>query len=298
MSKEEIIELAKDLIAGAVSGVCGVIVGHPFDTIKVKLQTMPIPGEGEAPRYSGSFDCGRKIIVREGFFKGLFKGVSAPILSGTPINAACFFSYGVGKQLQQTNLDDKLTYTQVFIAGMISGLGSVLVITPSERVKCLIQAEEGSSHRKYKGAFDCTFKILKTEGLKGMFKGTAITSVREIPASGLYFLTYEWLKNHLSKESSKEHQSSIPVIVAGGFAGMAYWTLALPSDIIKSRVQTEPGNDHRLLRMFTSLVKYEGILTFYRGFDAVLIRAFPTNAIIFLTYELTMKCLNFLFPHV
>ena len=50
-----------DLIAGGVAGSASVIVGHPFDTIKVRLQTS------SASATSGSS------------FQSLFKGMAAPL---------------------------------------------------------------------------------------------------------------------------------------------------------------------------------------------------------------------------
>ena len=35
----------KNFIAGGFGGICLVLSGHPFDTIKVRMQNMPIPGK-------------------------------------------------------------------------------------------------------------------------------------------------------------------------------------------------------------------------------------------------------------
>ena len=35
----------KDFIAGGFGGICLVLSGHPFDTIKVRMQNMPVPGK-------------------------------------------------------------------------------------------------------------------------------------------------------------------------------------------------------------------------------------------------------------
>lgn len=48
-------------------------VGHPLDTIKVRLQTQPTP-----PIYSGAVDCFRQTLQSEGPF-GFFKGMLAPL---------------------------------------------------------------------------------------------------------------------------------------------------------------------------------------------------------------------------
>lgn len=50
----------RSLAAGAVGGVCAVVVGHPFDLVKVRLQTA------EKGVYTGAIDVVRKTIAREG----------------------------------------------------------------------------------------------------------------------------------------------------------------------------------------------------------------------------------------
>lgn len=50
----------RSLAAGAAGGLCAVIVGHPFDLVKVRLQTA------EKGIYSGAMDVVRKTVAREG----------------------------------------------------------------------------------------------------------------------------------------------------------------------------------------------------------------------------------------
>jgi len=58
----------------------------------------------------------------------------------------------------------------------------------------------------------------------------------DIPASGMYFLTYEYLKERFTPEGGK--LSLLATITAGGFAGIANWLVGMPPDILKSRLQT------------------------------------------------------------
>ena len=51
----------KSFIAGGVGGSCLVLVGHPLDTVKVKLQTMKIV-PGQPPPYTGVADCVKKTV--------------------------------------------------------------------------------------------------------------------------------------------------------------------------------------------------------------------------------------------
>lgn len=67
------------LAAGGVGGICAVVVGHPFDLVKVRLQTA------EKGVYNGAMDVVRKTIAREGLARGLYAGVSAPLVGVTPM---------------------------------------------------------------------------------------------------------------------------------------------------------------------------------------------------------------------
>ena len=44
----------KEFFAGGFGGSCLVLVGHPLDTIKVRLQTMPTVAPGVQPLYAGT----------------------------------------------------------------------------------------------------------------------------------------------------------------------------------------------------------------------------------------------------
>lgn len=69
----------RSFAAGGFGGVCAVIVGHPFDLVKVRLQTA------ERGVYSGAIDVVRKSIARDGLRRGLYAGVSAPLVGVTPM---------------------------------------------------------------------------------------------------------------------------------------------------------------------------------------------------------------------
>lgn len=45
----------KDFVAGIVAGMGGLLVGHPFDTVKVRLQTQKPRPDGTLP-FKGPFN--------------------------------------------------------------------------------------------------------------------------------------------------------------------------------------------------------------------------------------------------
>ncbi|KAM9098611.1 mitochondrial carnitine/acylcarnitine carrier protein [Sarcophilus harrisii] len=288
----------KNFLAGGFGGACVVVVGHPLDTVKVRLQTQPKSLLGGPPLYTGTFDCFKKTLFGEGI-RGLYRGMAAPLVGVTPMFAVCFFGFGLGKRLQQKHPDDILNYPQLFAAGMLSGVFTTGIMTPGERIKCLLQIQASSGEIKYHGAWDCIKKVYQEAGIRGIYKGTVLTLMRDVPASGMYFMTYEWMKDFLTPEGKSVSDLSAPrILVAGGFAGIFNWVVAIPPDVLKSRFQTAPPGKYPngFRDVLRELIREEGIASLYKGFTAVMIRAFPANAACFLGFEVAMKFLNWIAP--
>ena len=87
-------------------------------------------------------------------------------------------------------------------AGVFAGFCSLFITVPIERVKCLLQIQTSNANQEqlYKGMIDCTKKLLKQDGIRGIYKGFAITFCRELPASAAYFTAYDYGKRILKKE--------------------------------------------------------------------------------------------------
>jgi solute carrier family 25 carnitine/acylcarnitine transporter 20/29 len=282
-------------ICGGFGGICTVVVGHPLDTIKVRLQTMPIPKPGEKPLYAGTLDCLKTTVKNEGI-RGLYKGMGAPLLGVAPIFAISFMGYGVGKQLFGPPSGQQFSYLDYFTAGAFSGIFTTVIMAPGERIKCLLQIQQGSSGPKlYSGPVDCVKKLYKEGGIKSIYRGSGATLLRDIPASGMYFLTYEAVKDYIT-ENGKHSPSILGTICAGGAAGIANWLVGMPPDVLKSRLQTAPeGTYPKGIRdVFKNLIKTEGPLALYKGITPVLLRAFPANAACFVGFELCKTFLTYL----
>merc|ERR1719329_1571698 len=115
--------------AGAVSGVAVVLVGQPFDTIKVRQQvlqqrTLVVLGQ-----------C----LRREGL-AGLYKGTSPQIPGSAVQHAVRMGSYGIARDaLLQRNMEPGALVGG--IAGIFTGCCVSVIATPVERLKCLQQVE-------------------------------------------------------------------------------------------------------------------------------------------------------------
>jgi len=283
-------------LCGGFGGICTVVVGHPFDTLKVRLQTMPLPKPGESPLYTGMMDCIRKTLANEGV-KGLYKGMGAPLVGVAPIFAISFMGFKVGKQILGPADQSKFTYMDYFAAGAFSGIFTTSIMAPGERIKCLLQIQADAKVKKYDGPVDVVKQLYKEGGMRSIYRGSGATILRDVPASGLYFLTYEAIKDYLT-DNGKKDVTFGGTVFAGGCAGISNWLIGMPFDVLKSRLQTAPEGLYKngIRDVAKELLKTEGPLALYKGITPVLLRAFPANAACFVGFELCKKLIHKLYP--
>jgi len=296
----------KSFLSGGIGGVAAVLVGHPFDLIKVRMQTGTVGGTTDA----GVFGALSKTLRSEGI-RGLYRGVSAPLVASTPIYAISFWGYDVGQTLVRKFLrkpgdeERQLTVPEIMLAGGWSALPMIIVMAPMERVKCLLQVQtnnvdgsKGGSKPKYNGMVDCATKLYKEGGIRSVYKGTMLTTMRDVPGSIAWFGTYEVIKRSLvawQGIDDPSRLSPLAVMTAGGFAGMACWGSSIMPDNLKSRFQTAPEGKYRgVADVYRAVVKEEGYGALFTGFRPAMIRAFPANAACFLGMEVAKKLLVFL----
>jgi solute carrier family 25 carnitine/acylcarnitine transporter 20/29 len=296
----------RDLVAGTAGGVAQTLSGHPLDTLKVRLQTMPTPAPGEAPMYTGMVDCVRKTVKSEGPL-GLYKGVGSPLAGLAIINAVLFVTYGnskhfvknnitIGSQSSRTDPRDptQMSIAQYFLTGSIVGVVASFVDCPVDLFKTQMQVQgQGGSAAAYKNVVHCASSIMKNYGFAGAFQGMIPTLLRDVPANSAYFGIYELTRRWLTpKDSTVDKLPMSKVLLAGGLGGVGFWLTTYPIDVIKSSIQADSPDKskrkyHGVLDCAKKIHQRSGIGGFFKGFTPCLIRAFVANATCFLAYEYT-----------
>jgi solute carrier family 25 carnitine/acylcarnitine transporter 20/29 len=178
-----------DFTAGIFGGASGVLAGHPWDTIKVRLQNQHASGI----QYKGAIDCFLKIL-REEKIPGLYRGMSSPLIGIAAINSVIFGVYGhTTRIVNESNLSP---ISKVAIAGAVSGFANSFICCPIELVKIRLQNQHDALSKPvrftvpiYAGPIDCIKKVYKGEGVRGFYRGLSATIYRDIPSySGNFFM--------------------------------------------------------------------------------------------------------------
>ncbi|KAK7956498.1 mitochondrial carrier domain-containing protein [Apiospora aurea] len=280
----------RSFAAGGFGGVCAVVVGHPFDLVKVRLQTA------ERGVYNSAIDVVRKSVARDGLRRGLYAGVSAPLVGVTPMFAVSFWGYDLGKQIvtslstpeisPATGRPTQLSIAQTSAAGFFSAIPMTAITAPFERVKVILQVQDQKTKPgekpKYNGGLDVVRQLYREGGVRSVFRGSAATLARDGPGSAAYFAAYDG------------ELSLLAVTAAGGAAGVAMWIPVFPVDTVKSRLQTAEGNP-TLKGVIREVYGRGGVKAFFPGFGPALARAVPANAATFLGVELAHQAMNKVF---
>ncbi|KAM8725531.1 solute carrier family 25 member 47-A isoform 1-T1 [Acanthopagrus schlegelii] len=282
-----------DFLSGSFAGACGVVVGYPLDTVKVRIQTQK--------QFSGIWQCVATTFSKEGAH-GFFKGMSLPLTTVTLTSSMSFGTYRNCLQcLSQVRRGGSgpNTKLEVFLSGMAGGIAQTSVMCPGDLVKvrlqCQTESKRSGAKPKYHGPVHCLLSIIKEEGVRGLYRGVLPLMLRDGPSLATYFLTYATVCEMLTSSGKKKPDWGA-VMLAGGIAGIAGWTLGTPMDVIKARLQMDGVRETRrykgLFHCITETVRVEGLGVFFRSLGINYLRAFPVNMVVFTAYELATGVLQ------
>ncbi|KAJ4728691.1 Mitochondrial carrier protein [Melia azedarach] len=191
----------QQVVCGAGAGVAVSFLACPTELIKCRLQAQSaLAGSGPvsvAVKYGGPMDVARHVLRSEGGARGLFKGLVPTMAREIPGNAAMFGVYEAIKQFMAGGQDtSQLGRGSVLLAGGLSGASFWGFVYPTDVVKSVIQVDD-YKNPKFSGSIDAFKKILKSEGVKGLYKGFGPAMARSVPANAACFLAYEVTRSSL-----------------------------------------------------------------------------------------------------
>ena len=240
-----------DFLPGISAATTGMIIGYPFDAIKIKMQTN---------MYPNSLSCIKNVAQTEGIHS-LYRGVMAPLISQ---NLKRSIQYNVYEKILEKNKNP-------FISGFYVGCIGPIISCPTSVLKIGIQTRKNNTLPQY------IKHIYKTKGLLGFYRGFPIYCIKEISHGTLYLGIYGSIRE-------KYGISPISTFSAGCISSALTWTCLFPIDILKTSIQSY--NNNHVLHLKT-IVKKHHYHKLWKGLFPTLLKIVPVNGCIMLSYELT-----------
>ncbi|TXT15556.1 hypothetical protein VHUM_00059 [Vanrija humicola] len=304
MAKKEKVPLSTHLLAGGTAGLTEALVCHPLDTIKVRMQ-LSKSRKAKGLKPLGFFATGRQIVARETPL-GLYKGLGAVVTGIVPKMAIRFASFELYKGWL-ADAEGKISPGSTFVAGLGAGATeAVMVVNPMEVVKIRLQAQQHSladpdAVPRYRNAAHAAYKIVAEEGFGTLYRGVALTALRQATNQGVNFTAYQYFRKwalqfqpeYLAKGDLPSYQTMVLGLVSGAMGPFSN----APIDTIKTRIQRAskvPGETafSRFMKVATEMFKNEGPSAFYKGITPRVLRVAPGQAIVFTVYERVKRIID------
>ena len=296
----------------------------PLDVLKTRLQSDFYQSQiatsriarGLPPSSTLTFPRGAILHLRETFqillsiprvegYRALFKGLGPNLIGVIPASAIKFWSYGNGKRIisQKFNSGQEAAWVHLSAAataGIITGTAT----NPIWVVKTRLQLDKSNAekpgsplNRQYKNSWDCIMQTLRTEGIRGLYRGLG-ASYLGVSESTLQWVLFEQMKLlNKSREETRlaagrsattlDQAVNWGVIVGGaGFSKFFAALITYPHEVLRTRLRLAPSANGQvkytgIAQCFKTVWKEEGAAALYGGLTPHLLRVVPSSAIMF-----------------
>lgn len=270
---------------------------------------------GEGIKFNGTFQGLHRIATKEGV-STLYRGLGLTLVMAIPSNVVYFSGY----EFLRDSSPLKQTYPLLnpLLCGAIARVLAATSVAPLELIKTRIQAVPTSSNATSSSIFQMVIRNslqeIKNKGFQSIFKGLGLTLWRDVPFSGIYWSTYEYithiLKTRTIIDDSNLHLNSDAALflrsfIGGSLAGITAAIFTNPFDVGKTRMQVSFDDDQpnlknslvkdikknkdSIFKYMAQIYKNEGFAALYVGLLPRCMKIAPACAIMISSYEMTKK---------
>lgn len=144
-----------------------------------------------------------------------------------------------------------------------------------------------SNQLRFNGTWDGMTKIVRHEGLTSLWKGLSPTLAISIPATVIYFVGYDYLREEMIRNMAPPSQPYAPLL-SGALSRTIAATIISPIELLRTRMQSaEAANKsfQQIIQDICSMVRTSGPKSLWRGLTPTLLRDVPFSAIYWGCYE-------------
>ena len=240
---------------GVLYGTTSVAVGHPFDTVKTKMQAQKGYEQQNMLRTFAT-------TFKTQGIRGLYRGAVPPLCGSGIFRSTQFAVFeGVYTYLDNPFCRYEIPLTgglqlRVLMGGVLASTARSIIETPLEYAKVSRQTQQ----------------VWK---LRHVYTGFGVTWCRTIGLMCTYFILIDSFRRHIPDFFSSR---IVGPFLMSGFAATFAWWVVWPLEYMKSQVQGRYGVDESVLRRMQRVVRERGgVLSLYRGLGPGTIRSFIAN---------------------
>ena len=240
---------------GVLYGTTSVMVGHPFDTVKTKMQAQ----RGfESRNMLRTFT---KTLQDQGI-RGLYRGCLPPLFGSGIFRSTQFAVFEAAYTFMNNSFGRfELPCTgglqvRVLVGGVLGATARAIIETPLEYVKVRRQTQQNWK-------------------LRHIYTGFGVTWCRTIGLMCTFFILVDSGRRHAPEVFATP---LVGPFLTSGVAATAGWWVIWPLEYMKSQVQGSYGKNQSVIsRMRTVVRERGGFFALYRGLGPGTIRSFIAN---------------------
>lgn len=235
-------------------------------------------------RFSGTWEGLVKISRNEGL-SSLWRGLSPTLFMAIPSTVIYF----VGYEQLRTLVNNDAAWAPLLCGGL-ARTASATVISPLELLRTRLQSATHQGRNASESFKDVTRGIkdmVRTNGVRTLWRGLSLTLWRDVPFSAVYWLGYEETKRTMI--SSGVTSPFLQSFLSGGISGTFAALLTTPFDVAKTKrqiVERQSDASQSMWRMMQSIRAEEGLRGLWRGATPRCLKVSPACAIMISSYEI------------
>ncbi|KAJ3325983.1 Mitochondrial oxaloacetate carrier protein [Boothiomyces sp. JEL0866] len=302
----------KGFVAGALAGCGAVTFTNPWEVAKVRLQLqgeLQLKSNAPPKPYGSAITTFAKIYKNEGIV-GLQRGLAPAYIYQILLNGSRLGFYDPIKSVFQNGIDyctgipNSLPLLSMVSSGATAGVVGAFIASPFFLVKTRMQSythgaaiSVGYQHDYVaKGTWYSLKTILKTEGVRGLWRGVDASMLRTGVGSSVQLPSYEIIKSYLLKTGYFGGDGSTYLHFAASLGTSFMVCLAMnPFDVAMTRMynQKDGKTYSSVFDCIGKTLRYEGPLAFFKGFTAHYLRIGPHTILTFVFLEQSRKLMSY-----
>ena len=281
------------LLGGMAFGLVSPTVGHPFDTVKTKMQVEA------AYKELGFLQSVKNIYKLEGI-SGFYRGFIPPLVGSVAYRGLLFSTYAGTYSVcsHYPLLHDEIPYTgglrpSVIIAAISASVARASIESPLDFIKLRYQIGEQAFSDGASGKSSSVMSIARSFAASPvsfvghLYHGFTPTLFRTFGLVGSFFIMVDYSVRYIP---DVVNAPLIGPFFKGGVCATTAWVFAFPFETTKSVIQSDMTGKYKQMRGATwkvmgQIFQERGIKGLYRGFGPGAGRSFVANGTSMVIYS-------------